>query len=116
MLKLKDFNINITGNLAHNVNTLVKLSNSLKTLNDKIDQYQTNPDKKAQSTPLLRYNEGQSLSSIYAVRSLGIDPQTGKEIFVKKDGSITYDWDVKDIMPVADGAPKAEGNVSANIG
>ncbi len=112
----KDFNINITGNLAHNVNTLVKLSNSLKTLNDKIDQYQTNPDKKAQSTPLLRYNEGQSLSSIYAVRSLGIDPQTGKEIFVKKDGSITYDWDVKDIMPVADGAPKAEGNVSANIG
>ncbi|WP_244215221.1 SusC/RagA family TonB-linked outer membrane protein [Pedobacter miscanthi] len=112
----KDFNINITGNLAHNVNTLVKLSNSLKTLNDKIDQYQTNPDKKAQSTPLLRYNEGQSLSSIYAVRSLGIDPQTGKEIFVKKDGSITYNWDVKDIMPVADGAPKAEGNVSANIG
>lgn len=112
----KDFNINITGNLAHNVNTLVKLSNSLKILNDKIDQYQTNPDKKAQSTPLLRYNEGQSLSSIYAVRSLGIDPQTGKEIFVKKDGSITYDWDVKDIMPVADGAPKAEGNVSANIG
>jgi TonB-linked SusC/RagA family outer membrane protein len=112
----KDFNINITGNLAHNVNTLVKLSNSLKTLNDKIDQYQTNPDKKAQSTPLLRYNEGQSLSAIYAVRSLGIDPQTGKEIFVKKDGSITYVWDVKDIMPVADGAPKAEGNVSANVG
>ncbi|MFC3559239.1 SusC/RagA family TonB-linked outer membrane protein [Pedobacter jamesrossensis] len=112
----KDFNINITGNLAHNVNTLVKLSNSLKTLNDKIDQYQTNPDKNAQSTPLLRYNEGQSLTAIYAVRSLGIDPENGKEIFLKKDGSVSYQWDVKDIMPVADGAPKAEGNLSANIG
>ena len=112
----RDFNINVTGNLAHNVNTLVKLSNSLKTLNDKIDQYQTNPDKNAQSTPLLRYNEGQSLSAIYAVRSLGIDPENGKEIFLKKDGTLSYVWDVKDIMPVADGAPKAEGNLTANIG
>jgi len=112
----QDFNINITGNITHTTNTLVKLSNSLKTLNDKIDEYQTNPDKKAQSIPLLRYNEGQSLTSIYAVRSLGIDPENGKEIFVKKDGTITYQWDVKDIMPVANSASKAEGNLSANIG
>lgn len=114
--KNKDFNVNIIGNLTHSENRLVKLSNSLKTLNDKIDQYQTNPDKNAQSTPLLRYNEGQSLNSIYAVRSLGIDPENGKEIFLKKDGTITYQWDVKDIMPVANSAPKAEGNLSANIG
>lgn len=115
VLRTADFNINITGNLAHNVNTLVSLSNSLKTLNQKIDDYQTDPDKNAQSIPLTRYTEGQSMSMIYAVRSLGIDPQTGKEIFLKRDGSLTYNWDVKDIAPIADGAPKAEGNINPNI-
>ncbi len=114
-LRTRDFNINITGNLAHNVNTLVSLSNSLKTLNQKIDEYQTNPDKNAASTPLVRYNEGQSMSMIYAVPSLGIDPQTGKEIFLKRDGSLTYDWSVRDIAPIADSAPKAEGNINPNI-
>ena len=111
-----NFNINIAGNLTHNENTLVSLSNSLKTLNSKIDDYQTDPDNNAQSTPLVRFNEGQSMSMIYAVRSLGIDPQTGKEIFLKRDGSLTYNWNVDDIMPIADGAPIAEGNINPNIG
>jgi len=111
----KDLNINVTGNIIHQKNKLVSLSNSLNTLNQKIDEYQTNPDKKAQSIPLVRYNEGQSMNMIYAVKSLGIDPQTGKELYVKKNGSITYDWDVKDIVPVADGTPKAEGNINPNI-
>lgn len=112
----RDFNINISGNLTHNENTLVSLSNSLQTLNSKIDDYQTDPDNNAQSTPLVRFNEGQSMSMIYAVRSLGIDPQTGKEIFLKRNGSLTYDWNVGDIMPIAEGAPIAEGNINPNVG
>ncbi|WP_443938536.1 SusC/RagA family TonB-linked outer membrane protein [Pedobacter sp. MW01-1-1] len=115
VFRSKNWNINLQGNLAHNENTLVKISNSLKTLNDKIDQYQTNAANNAQSTPLLRYNEGQSLSTIYAVKSLGIDPENGKEIFVKKDGSLSYVWDVKDIQPIVDGAPKVDGNLNGNI-
>lgn len=111
----KSLNVNITGNMAHNVNRLVSISNSLKNLNDKVDQYQTNPEKNARATPLLRYNEGQSTSTFYAVKSLGIDPENGKEIFVKKDGSLTYIWDVKDIQPLVDTAPKASGNVAANV-
>jgi len=109
------FNVNITGNMVHQKNTLVKISNSLKTLNDKIDQYQTDGSKNAQSSPLLRYNEGQSLTTFYAVKSLGIDPENGKEIFVKKDGRLTYVWDVKDIQPLVDRAPKAEGNLGAAL-
>lgn len=111
----KSLNVNITGNMAHNTNRLVKISNSLKTLNDKVDEYQTNPTKNARAIPLLRYNEGQSTSTFYAVKSLGIDPENGKEIFVKKDGSLTYVWDVKDIQPLVDTAPKASGNVAANV-
>ncbi|RYG21303.1 MAG: SusC/RagA family TonB-linked outer membrane protein [Chitinophagaceae bacterium] len=115
-LRTKDFNINVTANLGHNLNKLVSLSNSLNTLNTKIDEYQTDPTNNAQSTPLVRFNEGESMTMIYAVPSLGIDPQTGKEMFRKKDGSLTYTWDVADIMPIAEGAPKFEGNINPNIG
>ena len=39
------------------------------------------------SVPIPQYAEGQSLTSIWAVRSLGIDPTTGKEIFLNRDAA-----------------------------
>ncbi|WP_254070978.1 SusC/RagA family TonB-linked outer membrane protein [Pedobacter sp. L105] len=113
--RAKDWNINITGNLAHNTNKLVKIANSLKAYNQSIDDFQSNPDNNVESSPLLRYNEGQSLNTIYAVKSMGIDPQNGKEIYVKKDGSLTYVYDIKDTEPVGDTTPKAEGYFGTNI-
>lgn len=115
------WNVNITGNLAHNTNTLVKLSNSLKVLNSKIDDLQNDPAYNENaangliSMPLLRYNEGQSLNTIYAVKSLGIDPENGKEIYVKRDGTLTYDYDIKDTQPVGNTTPKVAGNLGSNI-
>ena len=115
------WNVNITGNLAHNTNTLVKLSNSLKVLNSKIDDLQNDPAYNENaangliSMPLLRYNEGQSLNTIYAVKSLGIDPENGKEIYVKRDGTLTYDYDIKDTQPVGNSTPKVAGNLGSNI-
>jgi TonB-linked SusC/RagA family outer membrane protein len=108
-------NINITGNMAHNTNTIVKISNSLKAFNSKIDDLQNNVDSNLYSLPLVRYNEGQSLNTIYAVKSLGIDPENGREIYVKKDGTLTYDYDVTDTRPVGNSTPKAEGNIGGNI-
>lgn len=113
--KTKDLSINLTGNLAHNTNTLTKISNSLKSYNTSIDDYQNDPKNKVQGQPLLRFNEGQSLNTIYAVKSLGIDPESGKEIFVKKDGSLTTQYDIKDTRPVGDITPKAEGYFGSNI-
>ncbi|SDJ34849.1 TonB-linked outer membrane protein, SusC/RagA family [Pedobacter sp. ok626] len=113
--RTNDWNINVIGNMAHNTNKIVKIANSLKAYNKSIDDFQTNPDNKAAATPLLRYNEGQSLYTIYAVKSLGIDPENGKEIYVKLDGSRTYDYDVKDTQPVGDEAPKVDGNFGSNI-
>lgn len=120
-LNTSGWNVNITGNLAHNTNTLVKLSNSLKVLNSKIDDIQNDPNNNKDaangllSMPLLRYNEGQSLNTIYAVKSLGIDPENGKEIYVKRDGTLTYDYDIKDTQPVGDSTPKFAGNFGSNI-
>lgn len=113
VLKTKDWSVNLTGNFIQNKNELVKISNSLKQLNEEADEAQTGDDYKG--VPLVRYNEGQSLNTIYAVRSLGIDPENGKEIYLKKDGSRTYVWDVDDIVPIRDGTPALEGYFGGSI-
>ena len=112
VFKNRDWTVNFTANMDRNENNIVKISNSLKAYNDKIDNEQT---KNYQGTPLLRYREGESLNTIYAVPSLGIDPENGKEIFVKKDGSYTYTWDVKDIVPVGDNTAFAYGYFGPNV-
>ncbi|MEL7588739.1 MAG: SusC/RagA family TonB-linked outer membrane protein [Prolixibacteraceae bacterium] len=113
VLKTNDWTVTLTGNFTHNTNKLVKISNSLKQLNQETDDAQTSDDYKG--VPLVRYNEGQSLNTIYAVRSLGIDPENGKEIFIKKDGSQTYEWNVADIVPIRDGTPALYGYFGGSI-
>ena len=34
------------------------------------------------STPVLMYEDGQSMNTIWAVPSAGIDPMTGEEIYI----------------------------------
>jgi outer membrane receptor protein involved in Fe transport len=111
--KNRDWTVNLIANMVHNDNKILKISNSLKAYNDKADQEQTSSDYKG--APLLRFKEGESMNAIYAVRSKGIDPENGKEIFVKKDGTYTYTWDVKDIVPVGDNTPTATGYFGANV-
>lgn len=114
VFKNRDWTVNLTANMARNKNIVLKISNALKAYNDKADQEQTKDEYKA--TPLLRFNEGQSLNAIYAVRSMGIDPETGKEIFINRSGQYTYDWNVRDIVPVGDNTPTAYGYFGGNIG
>jgi TonB-linked SusC/RagA family outer membrane protein len=113
VVKAKNTTFTLTGNLISNRNKIVRISNALKEYNDKADEQQVTDEYR--SVPLLRFNEGQSLNTIYAVRSLGIDPENGQEIFIKKNDSLTYVWDVKDIVPVGDNTPDAEGFLGANI-
>ncbi|WP_276481789.1 SusC/RagA family TonB-linked outer membrane protein [Paraflavitalea pollutisoli] len=111
IVKRKDWFVNVFANMARNTNKIVRISNALKAYNDKVDDAQNNSFA---SQPLVRYNEGQSLNTIYAVRSLGIDPENGREVFLKKDGTYTYDWDVKDIVAVGDNTPFADGFFGAS--
>ncbi len=65
------FNVYIAG--AHNKNRIKKISNYLQTFNNTQTSTVTNK-------PIVRYNEGQSMSAIWAVPSYGIDPASGMEI------------------------------------
>ncbi len=49
-----------------------------------LDQY----NKENIAKNMVRYYDGGSPTALWAVRSRGIDPATGKEIFVRKDGVV----------------------------
>lgn len=103
--------INIFANVAHNTNKLKKISNSLRAWNDSQDKSMA---ENKTTTPSVKYYEGCSMNAIWAVPSLGIDPQNGKEIFVKRDGTVTYDYDVADQVVCGDTQPKYNGNFGVN--
>lgn len=60
-------------NGAQNNNKLKKISNSLKAFNEE-------QDKQVENKVMARYVEGQSLNTIWVVRSLGIDPYEWERI------------------------------------
>ena len=103
--------VNVFASAAHNVNKLKKISNSLRAWNESQDAQALSEHITA---PQVKYYEGCSMSAIWAVPSLGIDPQTGKEIFVKRDGSVTYEYDVNDQVVCGDMQPKWNGNFGVN--
>lgn len=64
---------------------------------------------------LQRFRDGSSPDAIWAVRSAGIDPGTGREVFVKKDGAKSFDYEARDEVVVGNAQPKMEGILSANL-
>lgn len=110
----KQINFSFIVNGSHNENTIKKISNAMRARNQ--EQMKEDPDNPNKlSRPLPRYEEGYSQSMIWAVRSLGIDPITGREIFLTRNGERTSEWNAADQVPVGDTEPDLEGTLSANF-
>jgi hypothetical protein len=103
--------VSVYSSLASNKNTLKKVANALKQQNDNADEEWNENQNVNLAT---RYEEGQSLNTIWAVKSLGIDPQSGRELFVKKDGTMTYEWSAADQVACGIDLPKISGNFGLN--
>ena len=103
----KEFEWSVMLQVANNKNKIGKISTALKTVNDE--------NNRNAQVPGAVYEEGESMSAIKAVRSLGIDPTTGKELFVKKNGELTYTWDAEDKVICGDTEPKVFGNFGTNL-
>lgn len=120
-----DMLLSLWGNIAHNKNKILKISESLKAHNNEVDEYyqaaeesQTSQWKNSDpkySRPIAKYEEGGSLTSLFAVRSLGIDPTNGKEIFLNRDGSVSYLWQASQEVIVGNTEPKAQGAFGLNM-
>lgn len=100
--------VNVNG--FSNNNILKKLSNKLVATNQKQDEAN---EKQVSPNPI--YQEGQSMNTIYAVRSLGIDPTTGSEVFLTKNGEKTFSWQASDKVAVGIGQPKWTGNFGTSF-
>lgn len=79
LLNTKEWYVAVFANLAHNENEITKISDSMKEYNrrvmDKYANYDTGYNKgdAAYADTYLQYVEGGSLTSIFAVKSLGIN-------------------------------------------
>lgn len=110
----KQMTWSIVANGSHNDNKIKKISNALKRRNDaELVEDASNPNKL--SRPLPRYVEGYSQSMIWAVQSLGIDPITGREIYLSRDGQRTSEWNAVDLVPCGDTEPDLSGTLSTNF-
>ncbi|MGX5817659.1 SusC/RagA family TonB-linked outer membrane protein [Chitinophaga lutea] len=98
-------------NAIHNRNRIREISNSLKKMNANNDK----ADNNLQTRPQLRFEEGQSVNAIWAVRSAGIDPSNGRELFYTRDGKLTYVWSAADKVIVGDALPTVSGNFGTNV-
>lgn len=104
-----DFSLMLMGNIGSNNTKVKKISNELKAQNEKLFA------STFTSSPFQKYEEGQSLDAIWVVPSLGIDPATGQELFLKKDGTSTFLWDAKDMVSVGVSNPKYRGSFGATM-
>jgi TonB-linked SusC/RagA family outer membrane protein len=120
LIRKKDLFLSLSGHIRHNKNTILEISNSLKRYNDQVDEYYAGystwvATNQKWALPFRKYEEGGSTSSIYAMKSLGIDPASGKEVFVRRDGTITYEWESTEQQIVGDTEPKAFGKFYLNF-
>lgn len=98
------FTWSVRANVRAEKSELQDIGNSLNDLN-----------KQGQSHNTQRYYDGADPDDIWAVRSAGIDPSTGRELFYKKDGGYTYDFSYDNEAIVGNGRPKAEGILGTGL-
>lgn len=106
--------LNLTASLTSNNNEIIKLSDAMRAYNERQDALVASKLNGGRSKPVLRYVEGGSLTSIWAVPSLGINPQNGKEIYLTPEGEKTYSWKPEYQQIVGNSLEKVRGNFGFN--
>lgn len=82
---------------------------------DKIDGHMDDLNAYGKDRNTKRYYDGADPDAIWAVRSAGIDPSNGRELFIKKDGTYTYDFSYDDEVIVGTTRPKVEGYLGSTF-
>lgn len=98
----------VTGGVVQNRNKILQTSQALKDA-QKSRQLATGDALNA------LYLEGYSTSAIWVVPSLGIDPSTGKELYLDINGKPTYTWSGNDLRAVGNSDPDFMGNFSTMV-
>lgn len=101
-----------TINISKNENRLDKLSDAMKAYNE---SQMAIAGSGTNSSPVKMYYDGASMDAIWGMKSLGIDPRNGREIYVRKDGTPTYDYDASQQVVLGDEMPKFQGTAGLSF-
>lgn len=107
-ISTKQLQWSISATYAYNKSKIKQISNALMSKNEE----NRNATGKA---PLPIYEEGGSLTAVKVVPSAGIDPATGREVYIKRDGSYTFDYDARDKVTFGDESPLGQGSLSSYL-
>lgn len=108
----QELNWNVTLSAAHERDKIRKISNAIKAMNEEALELKNNTDT---SSVFQMYEVGRSQNALMVVRSMGIDPATGNEIYIKRDGSLTFEYDPNDKVEVGNTTPKLQGYINSNL-
>ena len=86
-----------------------------KTRIDKIGNKLSTLNSSGKGSNTVRYYDGADPDDIWAVKSAGIDPSNGKELFYAKDGSYTYDFSYDDEVICGHTRPDVEGVIGSSL-
>ncbi len=103
------------GSFARNKNTIIEISQAMRDYNKRVEELFSgyNPESSSDSKyakTYLKYYEGASLTSVYGMKSLGISPTNGKEIYLRRNGDVTDVWSADEWTIIGDTAPKGQGS------
>lgn len=93
-----------------NRNKITKINKALEEINK-----ENLENSYSSLTPLPQYAEGESVTALKLVRSAGIDPATGKEVYIKRNGEKTFVYDPADRVYIGDLEPRYTGSVNTNL-
>ncbi len=109
--RAQDIAWSITLSAAANRNKILSLSNALEAMNEEANKL----ENVVSAAPYRNYQVGRSQSALMVVRSGGIDPATGNEVYIKLNGERTFDYDPRDKVYIGDTNPKIQGNFQTNF-
>lgn len=107
--------IRLSGSYTNNKNTILEISEAMRTYNDTQKAYVNDrTDIKLKTGTVILYYDGLPMNTIWAVPSYGIDPATGVELLIDNNGEATYTWNAADMVPSGISVPKWRGNFGFN--
>ena len=109
----KDLQWSLSLNYSYNNNKVRKISDALRKINERAVQADSMSTRS--TTPLPLYEEGESLTALKVVPSAGIDPATGREVYIKRDGSYTFNYDPNDRRVFGDTSPLGYGTLTSYL-
>lgn len=123
--------VTLSFSAMHNENRIANINNLLETFNKSQNRAKTLPlqitdrevtrrdyeaDRLVKTTPSTLYYEGCPTTAIWGVESIGVDPLTGRRIYLDRNGDITYTWNPDDQVIIGDTAPEVSGNITLTGG